>query len=560
MSNTHEDTNRNINWKKISYWTLGVLGFLLILLIIGGFILQNKLPEQLKSTIRKETKGVYELQFADMEVSLIRGSMHLDSIALTPDTGAYSKNHNAESAKNLFQLKAHSLDISGLKLLKYLFSKKLQVTSIALNNPDLIIMKMRDTIPVDSLADVSLYHQMPEFLKDAKVKILRVNELSVVNQDKGDTSRRGGQWSGLSFAMESISIDSLSHRDSTKLWFCSDIQSNSKNIHFASADGMYDFTIAELKASVKDRLVDITDFKVVPRYPEIEFSQRLGVQGDRYDMVFGKIGASDIDFKSFEESGRLRLSILNLENAELRIFNNKTLPGSSEPKTDNFPHIAIKKLAIPLTLDTLLMKNVSIYYKELSPQSGKSGTAFFTSLYGTLHNITNDSIQWKEDPWCRAKFETKFLGNAKLLVDLNLNMADKDGEFNYKGSLGPAKGKFYNQILEPMAMARIEDGNIKSINFSVNANRFGSTAEVVMLYDDLKVSVLGKDGKVVKKKGLLSFLANTFIVKNSNPRKKGEPPIEANVKFTHSPERSFFNLMWKSVFTGLKVNLGIPDL
>src|SRR5690606_26607331 len=209
-----------------SYWTLGVLGFLLILLIIGGFILQNKLPEQLKSTIRKETKGVYELQFADMEVSLIRGSMHLDSIALTPDTGAYSKNHNAESAKNLFQLKAHSLDISGLKLLKYLFSKKLQVTSIALNNPDLIIMKMRDTTPVDSLADVSLYHQMPEFLKDAKVKILRVNELSVVNQDKGDTSRRGGQWSGLSFAMESISIDSLSHRDSTKLWFCSDIQSN----------------------------------------------------------------------------------------------------------------------------------------------------------------------------------------------------------------------------------------------------------------------------------------------------------------------------------------------
>src|SRR5690606_18944689 len=183
-------------------------------------------------------------------------------LALTPDTGAYSKNHNAESAKNLFQLKAHSLDISGLKLLKYLFSKKLQVTSIALNNPDLIIMKMRDTTPVDSLADVSLYHQMPEFLKDAKVKILRVNELSVVNQDKGDTSRRGGQWSGLSFAMESISIDSLSHRDSTKLWFCSDIQSNSKNIHFASADGMYDFTIAELKASVKDRLVDITDFKV----------------------------------------------------------------------------------------------------------------------------------------------------------------------------------------------------------------------------------------------------------------------------------------------------------
>ena len=560
MSHTQHQTTKKLNWKKISYWTLGVLGLILILLVIGGFVLQNRLPEQLKSTIHKQTKGVYKLEFADMDVSLIKGSMHLDSVSLIPDTGAYLKNQNAESAKNLFQLKASSLNISGLKLLKYLFSKKLQLTSIALDHPDLIIMKMRDTVAVDSSIEKSLYHQMPELLKDAKVKILRVNELSIVNQDKGDTSKRGGQWSGLSFALESISIDSLSHQDSTKLWFCSDIQSNSKNIRFASADGMYEYTIAELKASVKDKSINVSDFKVIPQYPEIEFSQRLGKQGDRYDMVFGKISADDIDFKNFEESGRLRLSALSLENAELRIFNNKTLPGSKEPKTDNFPHIAIKKLAIPLTLDTLLMKKISIYYKELSPESGKSGTAFFTNLYGTLHNVTNDSIQWKKDPWCRANFETRFLGNARLLVDLNLNMADKDGEFNYKGSLGPAKGKFYNQILEPMAMARIEDGDIKSIKFAVNANRYGSTADVVMLYDDLKASLLGKDGKVLKKKGLLSFLANTFIVKNSNPRKKGEPPVEANVNHAHSPERSFFNLMWKSVFAGLKVNLGIPDL
>src|SRR5690606_17391591 len=152
-------------------------------------------------------------------------------------------------------------------LLKYLFSKKLQLTSIALDHPDLIIMKMRDTVAVDSSIEESLYHQMPELLKDAKVKILRVNELSIVNQDKGDTSKRGGQWSGLSFALESISIDSLSHQDSTKLWFCSDIQTNSKNIRFASADGMYEYTIAELKASVKDKSINVSDFKVIPQYP-----------------------------------------------------------------------------------------------------------------------------------------------------------------------------------------------------------------------------------------------------------------------------------------------------
>src|SRR5690606_21139877 len=208
--------------------------------------------------------------------------------------------------------------------------------------------------------------------------------------------------------------------------FCKDIQSNSKNIKIASADGMYKFSIAELKASVKEGTLGITDFQVIPQYPEIEFSRRLGTEGDRYHIVVQEIAARNINFKQFEEEGRLRLSSFSLEDAELRIFNNKTLPESGVIKAENFPNIAMKRLDLPLTVDTLFMKNFAVYYKEVSPQSEKAGTVFFTNLYGTLHNVTNDSLQWKKDPWCRSNFQTNFLGNAKLLVDLNLNMADKD--------------------------------------------------------------------------------------------------------------------------------------
>lgn len=548
------------NGKRILIWTAAVIGFIILLLIIGGFILQSRLPENLKNRIYTETNGVYELKFDRMNVSLLNGSIGLKNVQLLPDTAAYFQLDSAQQASKLFKMNAASLDISGLSFLKIIFKKDIQVSSITVNRPDLIVMKMRDTVRVDSNIDKTIYEQMPALLKDAKVKVFRVNELSYVQQEKGDTTQRGGKWSNLSFAMESISIDSLSQKDSTVFWFCKDIQINSRKVQFASGDGMYKYTIGEIKASVKRRTLDIIDFKILPQYPEMEFSQRLGKEGDRYQLVVQRINAKEVNFKQLEISGRLHVLALNLENAELRVFHNKMMPPAREIKTGNFPNIAIKRLKIPLVLDTMHIKNFDVYYKELSKQSEKAGTVFFTKINGTLHNITNDSLQWKKDPWCRTTFQANLIGKTKLQIDINLNMEDKDGEFNYKGSLARSNGKIYNELLEPMAMARIEDGAIQQVTFNVNANKYGSTAHVQMLYDNLKVNLLGKDGNVLKKKGILSFLANAFIVKNSNPRKKGEAPIDADISYIHDEERSFFNLMWKSIFMGMKVNMGLPEL
>ncbi|TCK82769.1 AsmA family protein [Albibacterium bauzanense] len=562
MGKNHSDQVKSTktNWKRILIWTAAVTGFIILLLIIGGFILQNRLPENLKNRIRTESKGVYELKFDRMNVSLLNGSIRLNNVQLLPDTTAYFHLDSAQRASKLFKLKATSLDISGLGFLKLFFKKNIQVSSITLNRPDLIVMNMHDTVKVDSNVNKTMYEQMPSLLKDARVQVFRVNGLSYVQQEMGDTTKQSGKWSNLSFAMESVSIDSLSQKDSTAFWFCKDIQVNSRKVQFASNDGMYKYTIGEIKASVKRKALDILDFKVIPQYPEMEFSQRLGEEGDRYQLVVQRINAKEVDFKQLELSGRLHVLALDLENAELRVFHNKMMPPSGKIKTGNFPNIAIKRLKIPLVLDTMYVKNFDVYYKELSRQSEKAGTAFFTNIYGTLHNVTNDTLQWKKDPWCRTTFQTNFLGKTKLMVDINLNMEDKDGEFNYKGSLAKSDAKLYNELLVPMAMARIEEGTIQEVTFNVNANSYGSTAHVQLLYDNLKVNLLGKDGNVLKKKGFLSFLANSFIIKNSNPRKKGEAPINADISYIHDRERSFFNLMWKSIFMGMKVNLGVPEL
>lgn len=553
-------TVQHLNWKKIAIWTGAILGLIIVLLIIGGLILQNKLPETLKNRVYSSSDSLYTLDFDDMDVSLLAGSVKLDRVRLTPDTAVYHAIEGDDAPENLVQLTSSSIRLSGVNVLKLMFSKNLSASSLTIDQPDIILMGMLDTVRVDTAEKKALYYRLPEILKDARLGVIRVNDLAYVRQEKGDTTRRGGRWSGLSFSMESVGLDSLSQLDSSRFWFCKDIRVDSRKVNFASGDGMYQFTMGTVKAAATTGEFSVSDFKVIPQYPEIEFSKRMGKQGDRYNFVFAEIAASGIDFKSLETTGKLQVAGLSLADAELRIFNNKTLPPGGGIATRNFPHLALKRLDLPVSVDSLMLRNLAVYYKELNPDSGKPGTVFFTNLYGTLRNISNDSARWEANPWTKSDFKTNFMGKVPLSVSINFLLPDKDGAFNYSGTLGGSDARTFNELLEPLALARVESGKIQKLNFSIKANRFGSTGEVQMLYSDLKVNLLKKDGGVLKKKGFLSFLANSFIVKNSNPRKEGEAPLKADVKYEHSQDRSFFNLMWKSIFTGIKDNLGIPDL
>lgn len=72
----------------------------------------------------------------------------------------------------------------------------------------------------------------------------------------------------------------------------------------------------------------------------------------------------------------------------------------------------------------------------------------------------------------------------------------------------------------------------------------------------LKLLKEGEDGAAPEKRGLLSFLANKLLIIDSNPT-KGEAPRTANVTFERSPAASFFNLLWKGVFIGMRESAGL---
>lgn len=82
-----------------------------------------------------------------------------------------------------------------------------------------------------------------------------------------------------------------------------------------------------------------------------------------------------------------------------------------------------------------------------------------------------------------------------------------------------------------------------------------------MLYNNLKIAVLEleKGQKEFKRKGLMSLVANVMVINESNPL-KNEKPRTANVTYNRDPRKSFFNLVWKTLFTGVKNIAGTGNL
>lgn len=539
---------------RIIGWVFSCIVTILIIAIAGGMYLQSKFPDKLKIAVSEKSQGQYSLDFDNMSVSILKGSITLQNVKLNINTQAYIKQLTPESSDHLIQVTVDQLNLSGISFFQYLTKEKVTLKEVFLNKPTIVLYQMRDTLKKDSIKK-SLFDQLPDFLKGTKLSLLKVNDLSFSKRKYSHLQDSVNKLTGLSFSIEDIAIDSSAMQDSTVVWFSKDIKINSQGLKYTLANGLYFLKIEKLNLSTKNKTVDIEAFKVIPLYKEIEFSHKLGKQGERYNILIPQINIKDLDFKRMETEKSVFAQSVFLGNGQVLIFSNKKLPSEHKNAIRDAPQFALQRLELPIFIDSFSIKNFEVHYRELNPKSNKIGDAFFTNLTGTIRNVTNDSIALQSNHWATSSFEMNFLDNAKINVNLNFNLTSKIGEFNYKGTLGPASATSYNKLLEPIALVKAETGYFNKISFDVKANEKGSYGTVQALYKDLKISVLVKedDGKIGKA-GLVSFLANRFVVATNNPE-EGQSARISNFTYTHLPTHSFFNLMWKSIFAGIKENM-----
>ena len=549
---------------KILKWIAGILGALVLLMGIAAIYLSAKwkplLTEKITEGVRNGSKGLYTIKFEDIHLNLITGSASLDRVSLIPDTGIYnSLRANNLAPANLFELKLEKLNINRVGVLTAYFKKKVELNSIILDHPSINVLhfdvpKKPDTVKEEK----TLYEQISKTLKSIHVKAIKIvdADLDYLN---GETGKALNSVKHLDITASDFLVDSLSQYDATRFYNTKDISFVLKGYRSTGKDKMYSIKVDTITGSAKAKSLRVVGVQVIPLHPDLEFSRMYKYGKDRYDLKFNQIQFTGVDFMKLNAEGTLHATALSIGPAKVNIFVNRELPAPPGlDKFKNFPHVALKRLPIPATIDTLKLRDLDVAYTEYNPMSLKRGTVYFENFGGDIYNLSNDSLQLLKNNHAIAKLHAMVMKTSRIDITMDLNLTAKDAAFTYKGSVAPMDMMVLNTVAKNMGLVEIESGKMQKTTFDIKANRNGSSGTVVFLYNNLKVKLL-KDselGEPPKKKGLLSFIANTVLIKDDNPT-KNDPARVANVTFERTPAASFFNLLWKGVFMGMRETIGL---
>ncbi len=338
--------------------------------------------------------------------------------------------------------------------------------------------------------------------------------------------------------------------------YSEEVEVSCASVSMKSKDGSYKYVFDNIVLNSLRKELNVAAYNIKPSLGEREFANKEHFQKDRYDVALKGIRLKGIDMKNLIDK-KIFASDLSVNSVNAKIYRDLQKPLKDESKVGRYPSQLIGKIEVPVNIAHATLSNAYIEYKEHEKLSDSTGVLKFTESTLTLSNITNVPEAISKNNSLKISFESHALGTIPINGNFIFSLNDTAGNFTTKGNIPSFDAHLLNKVSVPMALMRINTGNIDAIDFNFKGNNYGAGGNMVMKYSDLKVDVLkrDKDSKEVKKKGLTSFLAN-FIVKNDNPRngdlRKVQPHYDRDVR------KSFFNLVWKTIFVGMKKTVGIP--
>jgi hypothetical protein len=324
----------------------------------------------------------------------------------------------------------------------------------------------------------------------------------------------------------------------------------------SSKDDSYHFYFKNMSLNSLTKELKIASFNVNPFGSENIFANKFHFQRDRFDITFSGISLKNIDMNSLLDK-RLEANELLISNANAKIYRDLHKPLEKKSRVGNYLSQLLLKINYPINISKATISNAFIQYRENETVSDSIGVVTFVNSKLNISNISNIPSAIQKNNQLSISFDTKVLSEIPLTGNFKFKLNSDNGEFAVNGNAGGFDALLLNKISIPMTLIKINSGKINSIDFNFTGNNTSANGNFLMKYNNLKVDVLKRDknSNQMKKRGFASMAAN-FLVQNNNPGSSGLR--EVNPKYDRNIYKSFFNLVWKTIFTGMKETVGIP--
>lgn len=515
---------------------------------VSSLDLRPLLIEKLQQVLKKSSNGLYDLSIGDLNIDALAGKISLSNVTVKPLEAVVK---SISLPDNVFTISFKKLDIDGVNPDDILTRKTMDYKSIRLVDPVIEIQHKKSTEKGNDEAFAE------RFLKE--MKKLAVGKLII---EGGTLIVRNGNKQPLRLNevqvnMNDILIDSATRQDRQRFLFAKSALIRFKGYHSQTKDGMYNFRIGTVTVKAPQQQVQLDDLSFASPYNKIEFTQKHKIATEWYQLKVPTVTVEGVNWWRLLNEEEMVAKSVHAQGGKLAVYFDRRL--QPKKRLGNFPNQILMKMPVKINIQRVQMNNLNLSYEEVNPINNQSGVIYMDNVDMAVTHVANDKAN---------KEPVVVSGSALFMHRIPIQARFTFSTTNYQSGAftaainvnTPFDGSVINSFAVPLALAKVEKGNLQKIAATMSGDENGANGNVTLLYNDLKLSLLEKDkgDNDMNKKHLTSFFANAFVLKNDNP-KKGEEPRKESGSFQRDPYGGFFMLVWKTMLVGALKTIGAPE-
>ena len=312
---------------------------------------------------------------------------------------------------------------------------------------------------------------------------------------------------------------------------------------YSDSDNRFSWFNAGYDKSSKHFSLD--SFIYFPSLSRDSFVARHPYQTDYLQAKTGAVNARPIDLDAYLTDSTVSAGLVKIDDVRFSDFRDNRHPfepGIIKPLMSN----RIKSIPFKISVDTILLQNAQAIYSELNAKTNQIGVIPVTRMTLRIFPVRNYGLTPTDS--LRIQVNGYLMDSIWVRLRLRESYLDSLSGFLFTARMRAADMRVLNPVLGPLTSTRLKSAYLDTMSMRVAGGDYLAYGEMKMLYHDLKVELLINGSP--KKGGLLSFLINSFIVRNNNTRRTG------NVFFVRNRERSSLNYLVKIVMSGVNTSIG----
>lgn len=448
-----------------------------------------------------------------------------------------------KSGETLIGLKDNR--ISGISTNDFIMNRKIKADTVSSSGGIVSIYRNKKSGAVNEQVELD-----NDFFDQAQIKNIQLGSTTLNIYNRANKSDAAMTIKNIRFAVNDIP-EVQNGVNIKRLISNSNWNFSGDGLSFNTKDNYYKISVGPFAMNNAKTTLQLNKVSVTPLLSEAAFMQKQRFQKDQYGLSFNNIILTGINAQALINEQKVIAENASLQPV-IKIYNDRTLDFDTSSKIGLYPHQMLYKLDVPLKIKTIKINNGLVSYRERGRLSTQTGEVFFNNIDATISNLCNIKEELAKNNMLILDATGKFMGLAALKTTWKLPVNTSNGAFNVIGDIGAFDATKINSITKPLGMASIESGNVKSVRFGMSGDDYKSNGDLVLIYDKLKIKMLknkGDEKPAIKTKTVVSFIAN-LIMKDANP--SGGKTRAAAISFERDTKKSFFNLLWKSIFQGTK--------